>query len=233
VVVRNAPRDLPEDLALPLASGAAWWYWLGTRPAVDFVNTRRERWRRDVETLITPTDLSAWLQQVGLTDRPMPVPKVVLGQARELREAIDACVVAVVGDGGAAASASTASPADAVALVDEWLAFAGDRPQLRLEGGVPVLGERHAADSPRRALGMLALDAAVKLGTASERARVRICASETCSARFNDRSPAGRRRWCSMQTCGNAAKARRHRARRREILSTAASAPRPVITGAS
>ena len=79
---------------------------------------------------------------------------------------------------------------------------------------MPVLGERAAADSPRRALGMLALDAA---RCSARRPSVRGCASarpRTCSARFYDRSPAGRRRWCSMQTCGNAAKARRHRARR-------------------
>jgi predicted RNA-binding Zn ribbon-like protein len=53
------------------------------------------------------------------------------------------------------------------------------------------------------------------LGLESQRARVRICASETCSARFYDRSPAGVRRWCSMSLCGNVAKARRHRSRRR------------------
>ncbi|HEX9739118.1 MAG TPA: CGNR zinc finger domain-containing protein, partial [Candidatus Limnocylindria bacterium] len=31
-----------------------------------------------------------------------------------------------------------------------------------------------------------------------------------------DRSPTGRRRWCDMRTCGNQAKAARHRARVRE-----------------
>jgi predicted RNA-binding Zn ribbon-like protein len=82
-------------------------------------------------------------------------------------------------------------------------------------GGAPRLTERAAADSPRRALGMVALDAARMLGTVDERERIRICASETCSARFYDRSPAGVRRWCSMRACGNEAKARRHRARRR------------------
>ena len=209
VVLRNEPRDLPDDLTLPLQSGADWWYWLGARPALDFVNTRRERWRRAVETLVTPDDLSLWLQHAELTDRPMRVPGTVLAQARELREAIDACVAAVV-------EGAAPDPA-AVTLIDDWLVHAGDRPQLRLEDGVPVLGERAAADSPRRALGMLALDAAQMLGVEAERDRIRICASDTCSARFYDRSPAGRRRWCSMQTCGNAAKARRHRARRREV----------------
>ena len=39
---------------------------------------------------------------------------------------------------------------------------------------------------------MVALDAARMLGAAEERARIRICGSETCSARFYDRSPAAR-----------------------------------------
>ncbi|MEA2137373.1 MAG: hypothetical protein QOG56_523, partial [Solirubrobacteraceae bacterium] len=65
------------------------------------------------------------------------------------------------------------------------------------------------------ALGLIALDAARMLGTAGERARARICASQTCSARFYDRSPAAARVWCSMRGCGNVAKARRHRERAR------------------
>jgi len=200
--------DLPADLELPLPSGEPWWYWLGGRPSVDFVNTLRERWQRRVETLVTPEDLSAWLVRAGLLPAPAPVPRSVLTEARALREAIDASLTAAV-DGARA-------PADAVTLIDDWLVHAGERPHLALgRGGVPVLGERAAADSPRRALGTIALDAARMLGTEAERARIRICASETCSARFYDRSPAGARRWCSMQACGNEAKARRHRARAR------------------
>lgn len=209
-------RDLPEPLALPLASGQPWWYWAGGRPAVDFVNTLRERWRRQVETLVTPDDLSHWLVRAQLMDAPAPVPAAVVQQARDLREAIDACVVAAV-EGAAPAGADLAA---AVTLIDDWLVFAGARPQLVLGAdGAPVLAERAAADSPRRALGMVALDAARMLGT-DERGRLRICASETCSARFFDRSPAGARRWCSMRTCGNEAKARRHRERRRTAATT-------------
>jgi predicted RNA-binding Zn ribbon-like protein len=201
-------HDLPERLELPLVSGEPWWYWLGGRPALDLVNTLRERWRRCVETLVTPDDLGLWLVRAGVLAEPLPVAPEVLDEARALREAIDSCVTAVVAD--------ARPPADAVALVDRWLVHAGARPQLALDpAGTPVLGERPAADSPRRALGAIALDAAQMLGGPGERARVRICASDTCSARFFDRSPAGRRRWCSMRTCGNEAKARRHRERAR------------------
>ena len=141
-----------------------------------------------------------------MAEPPVVTPKV-LRQARELREAIDACTAAAV--------TGRPVPAEAVTTIDDWLVFAGARPQLVAADGVPLLTERAAADSPRRALGMVALDAARMLGLDAERERIRICASETCSARFYDRSPAGRRRWCSMRTCGNEAKARRHRARQR------------------
>jgi len=206
---RNATRDLPPELALPLASGAPWWYWLGGRAALDFVNTKRERWGRGVETLVTPEDLAHWLAAAGVVEKaPAHVPRSVLLEARELREAIDALIAACV-EGAPALAAP-------LALVDRWIARAGTRPALRHgPDGEPELAERGPADSPRRALGEIALDAARMLGTTEQRARVRICGAEDCSARFYDRSPAGRRRWCSMDTCGNVAKARRHRARQR------------------
>lgn len=203
-------RDLPEGLVLPLMTGAPWWYWLGGRPSLDLVNTLRERWRRRVETLTSPDDLSRWLVAAGLMAEPRRVTREVLDEARELREAIDALVAAAV--------AGAPAPKRAVTLVDSWLVHAGSRPQLvRGEDGLPALAQRAPADSPRRALGTIALDAATMLGTAEERARVRICGSDTCSARFYDRSPAGRRRWCSMRTCGNEAKARRHRAKQKAV----------------
>lgn len=185
------------------------WHWLGGRPALDFVNTRRERWRRDYETLETTADLARWLVAAELLPAPMRVPKAVLHDARALREAINQAVIAL--------AAGDAPPPAAVVTIDDWLVHAGTRPLLGTgPDGLPALGERPAADSPRRALGTIALDAAAMLGTPAERERIRVCAAEDCSARFYDRSPAGVRRWCSMSRCGNVAKARRHRSRARE-----------------
>jgi predicted RNA-binding Zn ribbon-like protein len=190
----------------PLISGAPYWYWLGGRPAVDFVNTRRERGRRDVECLACPEDLSAWLVAAGLLPTRPPVDAALLEEARALREAIDAGVRAAV--------AGAPAPREALMEIDGWLGEAPLRPRLTADpGGQPRLAVPRA-DTPRRAVGLLALDAARLLVRPRERARARICASDECSARFYDRSPAGRRRWCSMAGCGNVAKARRHRARR-------------------
>jgi predicted RNA-binding Zn ribbon-like protein len=46
-----------------------------------------------------------------------------------------------------------------------------------------------------------------------ELARVRRCADPRCTRVFLDTSRNGTRRWCDMGTCGNRAKAARHRAR--------------------
>src|SRR3954454_13794438 len=107
--------DLPERLALPLASGESWWYWLGGRPALDLVNTLRERWRRRVETLVTPDDLERWLVRAGVLaeETDVAVTPEVLDEARALREAIDSCVTALV-DGAP-------FPPAAVRRIDGWL----------------------------------------------------------------------------------------------------------------
>ena len=49
----------------------------------------------------------------------------------------------------------------------------------------------------------------------SDPRRLRICANDGCREIFIDRSPTGRRRWCTMRTCGNRAKVARHRERHR------------------
>jgi predicted RNA-binding Zn ribbon-like protein len=43
-----------------------------------------------------------------------------------------------------------------------------------------------------------------------ESARLRECANDRCLWLFFDDSKNGTRRWCSMQSCGNRAKAHRH-----------------------
>ena len=196
--------DLPDDLELPLASGAGWWYWLGGRPAIDFVNTHRERWWRNVETLVTPADLCLWLQEAQLLNGPSETTETRLRGARRLRAAIDTGVRAAV-------NRSTA-PTQAIDEINRWLRHAAPRQRLICPEGFVVLTVTPSADPVEHALAQIALDAATLLGT-DERDRLRVCASDTCSARFYDASRAASRRWCSMTGCGNTAKARRHRAR--------------------
>jgi predicted RNA-binding Zn ribbon-like protein len=200
------PRDLPSELELPLASGEQWWYFVGGRPSVDLVNTLRERWRRRVETLVTEDDLSRWLVQAGVLDQPVPVDAALLTGARDLREAIDEAFQHVI--------RGKRPPRASIGSMNTWLPKATGVPELRQRGAELRLDEHPQGSVAEQALGLLALDAAQLLSEAATRERLRICASGSCSARFFDASPAGRRQWCSMLTCGNVAKARRFRERR-------------------
>jgi Conserved protein containing a Zn-ribbon-like motif, possibly RNA-binding len=79
--------------------------------------------------------------------------------------------------------------------------------------GVSV-DHRHVGDPLDDALARLA-DPLVTELTDGRPERIKVCAGEACAWIFYDVSRTSRRRWCDMATCGNRAKAARHRARER------------------
>ncbi|UYQ63759.1 CGNR zinc finger domain-containing protein [Streptomyces peucetius] len=86
----------------------------------------------------------------------------------------------------------------------------------------PPLAARIGADGSRQwapggatvtqLLSTVARDA-VDLFTGPHAHRIRECGSHDCGLLFVDTSRPGRRRWCSMERCGNRNKVRAHRAR--------------------
>ena len=76
------------------------------------------------------------------------------------------------------------------------------------------MGHRHEGDPVDGALARLAESVARYLGEGKTE-RLRVCANETCQWVFFDTSRTAKRKWCDMTTCGNRAKAARHRERQR------------------
>jgi predicted RNA-binding Zn ribbon-like protein len=79
--------------------------------------------------------------------------------------------------------------------------------------GCVSVDHRHVGDPIDDALARLT-DPLVTELTSGHPERIKICDNERCRWVFYDASRTGRRRWCDMSTCGNRAKAARHRARR-------------------
>ena len=105
-------------------------------------------------------------------------------------------------------AAGAPRPAD-IAAINAAAAAPPLVPALRTDGsGTTVVDPTAAA-----ALATIARDA-VDLFGGSLAHRIRVCSAEDCGLLFVDTSRPGRRRWCSMQRCGNRAKIRTHRARR-------------------
>ena len=67
------------------------------------------------------------------------------------------------------------------------------------------------AVTPRDFLASVASDVA-RLATQDDTRRLKTCAHPDCVLVFHDTSKSGRRRWCSMETCGNRSKAATFRA---------------------
>ena len=84
---------------------------------------------------------------------------------------------------------------------------------------------RHVGDPIDDALARLADPLASEL-TSGHPERIKVCDDDTCRFVFYDTSRTGRRRWCDMATCGNRAKAARHRARARGAADAEARTPR-------
>lgn len=76
------------------------------------------------------------------------------------------------------------------------------------------LDHQHQGDPVDGAIARLAESIAREL-IQGDTSRLRVCENPQCRWVFKDTSRTGKRKWCSMRSCGNRAKVARHRARRR------------------
>jgi len=145
----------------------------------------------------------------GINDADPGAGTLALRRFRELREAIHDVLAATIQNETAPEKALRRVEARwkaAVALAR--LTISDDRtgPELSVESSrLDYLSHE------------LALRAVDLLRTFPE-GRTRICAGTKCGWLFIDSSKGGRRRWCDMATCGNAAKSKRHYERKHTTL---------------
>ena len=173
---------------------------LAGHPALDLVGTVAERTSTRLEQLTTPDQLADWLVTAELLDTAPAATAADLAAAQHLREALYAVLRATT-DG-------LPLPPDALAVVHG--AAAGPAATFTLD----ATGGLHREGDVTTALTAVAR-AAVELVGGPDRHLLRWCAGDACTHPFLDRSRGGRRRWCGMTGCGDRAKARAYRARRR------------------
>jgi predicted RNA-binding Zn ribbon-like protein len=170
------------------------------RPVVDFTGTLGKRWRdTPVERLPDPAALGRWFAESGLTDAPVAVSTTALRQAYHLREALYRLM---------RGPAFGERPATAdLEVVNRWAARTPPAVALSAD-----LTARLREPTANELLALLARDGVELLGGPLG-ARLRECASETCTLLYLDTSRAGSRRWCSMELCGSRDKMARYRRR--------------------
>ena len=183
--------------------------------ALEFLNTHELESGELIDQLKDPSAAFTWFvdQDVLHPAAGRAWTPADLERVRTVRDALREVVDAVTEDRRPAALA--------VDLVNDALA-AGAAPRLELDGLTVRIGHRHAASEVDDALASLAAPIVGELASGRPD-RFRTCANDRCRWTFYDASPAGRRRWCDMKTCGNRAKAARHRERVKAADSAAGS----------
>ena len=190
---------------------------VGDRLWLDFVNTddielgvRRDA-LRDFGTMLE------WLAAVGVIDQDRRIAimrraeqqpagaTASLLDARRVRSALRA----LAEHGAVAIDART----DAVAEINRVLGRSAGTRRLELSPDGAYTRNFVAGGDAFAALMMPIVDDSADSLIAGELGRVRCCNDPRCRRVFLDSTKNGRRRWCDMATCGNRAKAARHRAR--------------------
>ncbi|MFH8367236.1 CGNR zinc finger domain-containing protein [Streptomyces sp. NPDC018031] len=151
------------------------------------------------DALATPALLADWLVDRGLLDRRPRVGDEDHALTLRLRAGIREELGTHVGD---------VPDAAVLAAADEALRELPVLVTVRGGAATPAPGLRPA----RRGVAAIAL-AWAQVTATGEAARLKRCAEHTCAEVFWDVSKNRSRRWCSMQVCGNRAKARAHAAR--------------------
>jgi predicted RNA-binding Zn ribbon-like protein len=205
---------------------------IGGRLCLDFVNTvggrvsRGARGRDYADAVIRDKiagyeDLLAWSVLAGSVDRrragglarmaarQAQAAADVLARAIRLREALYRIFKCAL-------EGWRSPEADADVLRRE-LSIARAHQTLAAHGGRFVWTFPQRPDALDRILWLVALSAA-ELLTSSESARLGQCGGPDCGWIFLDASRNHRRQWCDMRDCGNRAKVRKFRRKRRGLL---------------
>ncbi|MGC5013403.1 CGNR zinc finger domain-containing protein [Streptosporangium sp. DT93] len=157
---------------------------------------------RRYEVLHEPADLAAWAERSRLTPTPvLEITEAEVAGARRLRDALFGTVLAHL--------RGEPYPPEDLAAVNEAAALPALAP------AIAAAGERRWATTftGTHLVATVARDA-VELLTGPFAHRVRTCAAGNCDLVYVDTSRPGRRRWCSMEHCGNLSKVRALRERR-------------------
>jgi predicted RNA-binding Zn ribbon-like protein len=180
--------------------------------SLDLANTVAWRGSAPVESLHTIEELLAWLAAAKALparvvaelrkwfDAHPAEAAMVFSQAVEIREMIYRLLHSV---------AAAAAPAgEDLRRLNRALAEAA--PRISLDRADRGLGWRIEVKPAAAAMLAPVLWSAADILAGPDRERLRECANHGCLWLFLDDSKNRTRRWCSMQACGNRAKAHRH-----------------------
>jgi len=173
---------------------------LGSNLAVDFVNTEILNRRRLIDLLQNSADLTYWAAGAGFQlNGRLNVNE--LAAAKKLRQALKDVFHARID--------KRPPKRSSVAVINRHLARYASHKALQVKENDYVLVPDKDASGISAFLARLAYEGAMLL-VSQQAARLKRCSNTDCILIFVDTSRGRKRRWCSMDTCGNRAKVAKH-----------------------
>ena len=173
---------------------------LGNNTAVDFANSQVLVRSPFFVSMEATNEVLTWIEQAGLTVDVADLD-ANLHKVTEFRNGLKAIFAACIDE-------QEPKPKH-IALLNRYLPAYSQRREVKFDQGQFVLDEVQHPFSVDEFLGFLAHEAANLLAS-PQVLKLKRCSNEKCILIYVDKSKSGRRRWCSMEICGNRAKAANH-----------------------
>ena len=194
---------------------------LANEPALDLLNTTPVLAQGPVDLLESFSDLTHWLSAAGLIDASgaealrrrwdgTKEADAALARAKKLREALRELL--------AARLAGTKMPRRAIDTLNDTLGAASTTSQLEWneKTGTFFRALHHDTDGKAAEAVTLLAEAAARLLAEKDVSLICKCEHPACVLHFYDSSKNHRRRWCSMDLCGNRLKVAAHYRRQKK-----------------
>jgi len=174
---------------------------IGNNLAVDFTNTEIIQNGIVVDLLSNKSDLIRWIQESGIDIDLKQVSAVEFSAALQLREALKRIFAAMMD--------SIPPPRGSLSFINQHLRYYSSELALRFQNDEYRLQSVEKKPSMSILLGHLAHEGA-ELLTSKQANQLKRCSNSDCILTFVDTSRSHKRRWCSMETCGNRSKVATH-----------------------
>lgn len=172
---------------------------VGNNLGVDFINTEVNVKGELVDLLRTESDVMAWLEQANIEAnlaRGIDVGK--LFAFRKMARQVLSQIIE-----------KESVESDAIATLNNSLQNYKMHYQLEQSSEGYQLINQNVCHSTTDIIGLLAFELANMLAS-DQRTHLKRCLNPDCILMFVDNSRSHKRRWCSMDTCGNRAKVSKH-----------------------
>jgi len=172
---------------------------VGNNLGVDFINTEVNVKGELVDLLLNESDVMAWLEQANIdADLARGIDVGKLLAFRQMARQVLSQIIE-----------NEKVENDALATLNDSLQNYKMQYQLEQSSEGYQLINQNVCHSTTDIIGLLAFELANMLSS-EQRTYLKRCLNPDCVLMFVDNSRSHKRRWCSMDTCGNRAKVSKH-----------------------